>query len=104
MQNRPFTNIESGGAIAFDGLQAVCWFIHMRSDINSSRVVNISPGQLYTFVFTQDATGNHNLTWPANCINGIPINPTPNSITVQNFVGMTGGLLYGNILGMWNAQ
>jgi hypothetical protein len=95
--NRPFQNLESTGPLLFDGLVAVCWFVHMNSSITSPRVTNISPGQLYTFVFTQDATGGHRMVWPANCINANPINPTPNATTVQNFIGNLGGLLYSNV-------
>lgn len=95
--NRPYKNLESSGPLLFDGLIAVCWFIHMRSDITSPRVLNISPGQLYTFVFTQDGIGDHTMNWPPNCINAAPIDPEPNSITVQNFIGNTGGILYTNI-------
>jgi hypothetical protein len=95
--NRPFQNIESGGAVLFDGLVAVCWFIHMRSNIASARVQNISPGQMYSFVFTQDAVGGHTINWPVNCVNAGPIDPQPNSITVQNFIGNTGGIMLANI-------
>lgn len=95
--NRPFQNIDSGGAVLFDGLVAVCWFIHMRTSITGARVANISPGQLYTFVFTQDASGGHTMTWPANCRNANQINLEPDSITVQNFIGNTSGILVANI-------
>jgi hypothetical protein len=94
---RPTQNITSGGAILFDGLKAVCWYIAMNSDITASRVTNIAPGQLYSFVFIQNAAGNHRMTWPLNCINAAAINPKPNSTTVQHFVGLTGGTLYANI-------
>jgi hypothetical protein len=95
--NRPFQNLASSGTLLFDGLKAVCWFVTMNTDISSPRIINIAPGQLYTFVFAQSATGGHVMNWPANCINAAPIDPAPNSITVQNFVGNTGGLLYTNI-------
>jgi hypothetical protein len=95
--NRPYLNIDSGGAILFDGLAAVCWFIHMRSNVTSARVTNIAPGELYTFVITQDATGGHVMNWPSNCINAAQIDPTPNSTTVQNFIGNTGAILFANI-------
>lgn len=98
---RPTKRINSGGGILFDGLQAVCWYVNMTSDVTASRVTNIAPGQLYTFVFTQNATGKNRMLWPANCINGAPINPAPNSTSVQHFVGLTGGLLYANIAPAW---
>jgi hypothetical protein len=101
MTNRPYQTLESSGPLLFDGLQAVCWFVHMKSDITSPRVINISPGQLYTFVFGQDGTGGHKMIWPFNCRNAAPIDPTPNSTTVQNFIGNTGGLLEANISPAW---
>jgi hypothetical protein len=95
--NRPFLNIDSSGALLFDGLVAVCWFIHMKSDVINARVRNVSPGQLYTFVFTQDAVGGHRMTWPSNCVNAAPIDPAPNATTVQNLVSDANGFLYANV-------
>lgn len=95
--NRPFKNIESSSLLTFDGLQAVCFFVHMTSNITSPRIMNISPGELYTFVFTQDAVGGRFINWPANTFNAPPIDPAPNSITVQNFIGNTGGIVYANV-------
>jgi hypothetical protein len=99
--NRPFLNFDSSEALLFDGLAAVCWFINMRSDVTNARVANISPGQLYTFVITQDDAGSHVFTWPAICINAMMVDPAPNAITVQNFVGQTGGTLLANLPGTW---
>lgn len=95
--SRPFKNLESTGPLHFDCLVAVCWFVHMRSDITSPRVNNISPGQLYTFVFTQDAIGGHTMNWPPTCINAAPIDPAPLSVTTQNFVGDIGGTMIANL-------
>ena len=95
--NRPFLNLISGGAILFDGLQAVSWFVHMQSDINSPRMVNISPGEIYVFIFTQDGVGGHRVNWLINCINAASIDPTPNSTTIQTFIGNTVSLLYANV-------
>lgn len=96
--NRPYQTFDSTQQpLTFDGLQAVCWFIVMRSNVTSSRMMNISPGQLYTFVFTQDNVGGRTFSWPANCIDAAPISPAPNTTTVQNLVGHTGAVLYANI-------
>jgi hypothetical protein len=95
--NRPYQNLISAGPLVFDGLQAVCWFVRMTSNITSPRVINISPGQMYTFVFTQDTHGNRLMIWPFNCINAAPIDPAPNTTTVQNFIGDRDGNLYANI-------
>lgn len=95
--NRPFLNVDSGSALLFDGLVAVCWFVNMRSTMNTVRITNISPGELYTFVFEQDAIGGHTIIWPNNCINAAPIKTQPHAITVQNFIGHTGTTLFANI-------
>jgi hypothetical protein len=100
---RPTLKLESAGTLLFDGLQAVCWFVNMGSSILSPRVTNISPGQLYTFAFTQNAVGGHTMNWPPNCINAGPLDPTPYSTTTFTFVGNTGGLLYANISPTWSS-
>jgi hypothetical protein len=97
MMNRPYLHLESSGPLLFDGLKAVCWFVHMDSNITSPRITNISPGELYTFVFTQSATGGYVMNWPVNCINAAPIDPAPNSTTIQSFIGDTGAMLYANL-------
>ena len=95
--SRPFETLNSGSLMVFDGLEAVCWLINMQSSVTSPRITNIAPGQLYTFIFAQNATGGHTMNWPANCQNAAPIDPAPNSTTVQNFVGSTGGILIADI-------
>jgi hypothetical protein len=95
--NRPFLTFDSSEAVLFDGLAAVCWFINMRSDLTNARVRNMSPGQLYTFVFIQDATGGHRMTWPSSCVNAAPIDPAPNATSVQSLIGDMNGFLYANV-------
>jgi hypothetical protein len=97
MMNRPFLTLNSSEAILFDGLAAVCWFVNMHSSVSSPRIRNMAPGQLYTFVFTQDAVGGHTMSWPGNCVNAAPIDPAPNATTVQSLIGDLGGILYANI-------
>jgi hypothetical protein len=95
--SRPFQTLDSAGTLTFDGLQAVCWFVHMKSDVTQARVINISPGQLYTFVFQQDNAGRHRMVWPVNCQNAAPIDLAPNSTTVQNFIGNNNATMIANI-------
>lgn len=95
--NRPFLNLVSTGTLVFDGLKAVCWFVQMNSNITAPRFINIAPGQLYTFVFTQNAIGGHIMRWPTNSLNAPPINPAPNSVTVQHFIADMGGTMLANI-------
>lgn len=100
--SRPFLTFDSNEALLFDGLAAVCWFINLSTEVTASRATNISPGQLYTFVITQDDIGAHTFTWPPNCINAMMVDPTPNATTAQNFIGQTGGMLLANLPGTWN--
>jgi hypothetical protein len=44
------------------------------------------PGNLYTFIFQQDATGGWNFTWPSDAYNGSGLDHRPNAVTVQTFV------------------
>lgn len=97
MMSRPYQHLVSGGGILFDGLKAVCWFVNMNSDVTNARASNISPGQLYTFVFTQDARGGHVMNWPSNCVNAAAIDPAPNATSVQNFVGNINGAMHANV-------
>jgi hypothetical protein len=100
--HRPYHNVPSSGVVVFDGLQAVCWFVSMTSNITMPRVINTAPGQLYTFVFTQDAVGGHVMNWPSNCHNAASIDPAPGATTVQNFVGNTGGVLEPDTSSSWS--
>ena len=94
---RPYLILESTGPLLFDGLEAVCWLVRMTTNITAPRIINTAPGQVYTFVFTQNGVGGHTMNWPANCINAVQIDPAPSSITTVSFVGDTGGLLYASI-------
>jgi hypothetical protein len=98
---RPVKTFDSRSSIVFDGNEALCFIVIMNSNSSGARVKNIIPGVLYTFIFQQDATGEWTFEWPAQCTNGAAINPAPNSTTVQNMIGYTGGLLKGNIPGAW---
>lgn len=100
---RPYKVIDTTGVAIIDGLEAVTWKILMRNSVsaNDIRVKNISPGQLYTFIFEQDAKGGHNFAWPEGVKNGMRIDPEPNSVSVQNYTGSTGGVLIANIPGAW---
>lgn len=102
--NRPMKIVNSSsGIIVFDGLEAVVWKILMSSNVVASGVTvkNVSPGQLYTFIFVQDAVGGHIFAWPAQVDNGALVDPQPNTTTVQNYIGNTGGILQSNAPGAW---
>lgn len=59
------------------------------------------PGNLYTFILTQDQVGGRTFQWPANIRNGAAVNRIANSLTVQTFVARSdasldaiGGAIY----------
>jgi hypothetical protein len=72
-----------------------------RTSVQSLRIEKVSPGQLYVFVLQQDSKGNHRLNWGAGALNGMSLNPTPNSVTVQCFVGTPEGILRSITPGTW---
>ena len=49
-------------------------------------VVGVTPPGLITFQITQDASGGHTFSWPANVIGGAPIGLNANQVTTQEFI------------------
>lgn len=48
--------------------------------------VGIIPPGLVTFQITQDASGGHSFSWPANVIGGCDIGSLANQVTLQHFI------------------
>lgn len=48
--------------------------------------VGITPPSYITFQITQDSSGSHTWSWPANSVGGCTINPAANSVTQQVFI------------------
>jgi hypothetical protein len=61
------------------------------------------PGNLYTIILVQDATGGHPVTWPANIYNAGRINTDPYGSTIQTFVADSDGSLRAIAPGTWAA-
>ena len=104
MNQQPIKVVDTAtGLVLFDGLQAVMWMVLMKQSIAASgvRVKNMAPGQLYTFIFQQDAIGGFTFDWPGHIQNGGIIDPAPDAISVQNFIGNTSGILIANLPGTW---
>jgi hypothetical protein len=70
----------------FPGDQYTAWGIQLTGDVTSSTTSNTVAGNLYTFIISQDATGDHEFVWPPNVFNATPVNPAPSGITIQTFV------------------
>lgn len=76
--------------------------ITMGTSVHTLLLENISPGMLYVFVLRQDHRGSHKMNWGGIATNGVPLDPTPNSTTVQTFIGDNPGILEANTAGAWS--
>jgi hypothetical protein len=91
--SRPYILLNSRQPLVFDGNQAECFIIALNNDVETSRVKNIIPGVLYTFVLHQNGAGGYSFVWPPQCKNAASINTAQDATTVQNFIGLTGNYL-----------
>jgi len=99
---RPYKIVDTAsGLVILDGLEAVAWKVLMKASVPATGVLikHIAPGQLYTFIFQQDDEGGHRFAWPATVHNPGTINRKPDAVSVQNYIGSTGGVLYANLPG-----
>jgi hypothetical protein len=78
--------VASSATPDFNGATYTAFRITLTGDVTSSAIVGELPGNLYTWIIQQDATGGHAFTWPPNVYNATPVDQDPNSITVQTFV------------------
>jgi hypothetical protein len=78
------------------------FILRFRTSVQSLLVQKVSPGRLYVFVLQQDSKGEHRLNWGATALNGTLINPAPNGVTVQCFIGTHEGILRANTPGVWS--
>jgi hypothetical protein len=72
--------------IAFD--------LTLTGNVTSSTLNSPFPGQIVTFIISQNATGGWTFAWPSNVKNAGIINPAPNSVTTQSFITRANGNLY----------
>ena len=75
----------------FSGAAYPSWEITLTGNA-SPTFSGLVDGNLYTIIVIQDGTGGHAFNWPANVHNATPINPSPNGITFQTFVAVSGAL------------
>jgi hypothetical protein len=79
------------GAPNFPGDTFTSWQITLEGDA-SPTFTNLVDGNLYTIIAIQDSGGEHKFDWPSNVFNATPVNPDPNSMTVQTFVAVSNDL------------
>lgn len=74
--------------MAFDGSIYSAFKTTLTGDVARPGIENMEPGNLYTFIVVQDATGGHSLLpWPPlGMHNATAIDLDPNSTTIQTFV------------------
>lgn len=96
---RQIARFDSTIPLVFDCSKAQFFIVLLRSSVTHARVKNITPGVLYTFEFIQQ--GGNSFAWPSACRNATTVDPTPNSTTVQNFIGNTNGYMDANVAGTW---
>jgi hypothetical protein len=88
-------------SLLLDASAQETFILRFRTSVESLRIKNISPGQLYCFVLKQDQKGKHRLNWGNTALNGMLLDPRPNSVTVQCFIGMSGQFLLAVPPGQW---
>jgi hypothetical protein len=86
----------------YDADQYTAFQLLLTTNVTGATITNIIPGNLYTFITTQDATGGHTFNYPAGVVNASPINPTSNSTTTQTFIANSAGVLYPVAAGTWS--
>jgi hypothetical protein len=80
--------------MVFDGSTYTAFKLTLPGNISTVTIENMIPGNLYTFIIVQDATGNHLFPWPANVHNAPTVDPQANSTTIQTFVADENGELW----------
>jgi len=91
-------------AMILDASQGETFDISFRTSITSIAIKNLIAGQLYCFILRQDATGKHALNWGNNFLNAMMLDPNPNSVTVQCFIGVPGQVLMAITPGTWTEE
>lgn len=74
------------GPITFD--------LTLTGNVVFSTLQSPSPGQIVTFIISQDVNGGWTFVWPSNVKNPGIINSPANSITTQSFVARANGNVY----------
>ncbi len=83
------TNVTYSSTPTFTVLAQLQLFeITLTGDASSQplSVVGLAPPVHITWQITQDSSGNHAFTWPANTVGGCTIGATANQVTTQHFV------------------
>lgn len=89
--------------LILDGLAAETFDISFgATSIASLTMKNVLPGQMYVCLFHQDAQGGRTVQWGPGITNAGLIDPTPNTVTVQTFIGTRNQILQAVTPATWN--
>ena len=83
---RTIVQMASAQTTLIDGLKGETFYIRMVTSIEFLQTINLSPGQLYVFVLTQDHIGGHAIAWEPLALNATQPDAEPYSITTVTFV------------------
>jgi hypothetical protein len=86
--------VPASDTMIFDGTSYTTFKTTLHSDVLHSTFTNMIPGNLYTFIILEDATGGWQFNWPTTVHNATMINHAPNGQIVQTFVADVDGQLY----------
>jgi hypothetical protein len=86
--------VPAADGMVFDGSQYPTFLVTLPSNVSSSEIENMMPGNLYTFIIIQDGTGGWTFAWPPDVFNATKIDARANIKTIQTFVADENGQLY----------
>lgn len=84
--NAVFNALNTAGIISFE--------MTLTGNLTVPTLINVTAGQLITFMFIQDGTGGRVVTWPGNVLGGPVVDPTPGAISIQMYLVRSTGNLY----------
>ena len=80
-------------SINFNAATSAGFDLTLTGNVSTSALSNTSVGQIITFIIRQDATGNRIFPWPSALSNTIPICLAPLSISSQQFIVTSTGII-----------
>lgn len=87
--------------MVFDGSNYTTFQTTLPGNVNGATIQNMIPGNLYTFIILQDATGGHIFQFQTGVNNATAVCPVANSTTIQTFVADENGILWAVSAGTW---
>ena len=79
-------SIASSSNPVFDGSTGTTFLMTMTSNVATSSVANLVPGQRYVFILVEDGTGGRTFTWPPGTRGGMVVDTTASAYNVQEMV------------------